>query len=255
MRIIIIEDEVEAAGYLCDLIETIDQDLVVVAVIESVEIAHEWLTIHDKPDLIFMDIKLADGLCFELFEQIELDVPVIFTTAYDDYTIKAFEYCAVDYLLKPIKKEKLEDAIEKYKKYFQQKEVMPDVVMQMRKLVDGFQSSNKYPQRILVNFRDEILPVSVDNIAFFFVENRNVFMHCFDNTQYLMTQTLAELEDILDPKCFYRANRKFIVSMDAVKKIKPTLTQKIIIDLQPEFSEKVVVSRLKVRDFTSWLSQ
>lgn len=255
MRAILIEDEMAAAEHLKQMLNAIEPEMDVITRLDSVEQAVKWFETNEHPDIVFSDIRLADGLCFDLFKQINIEAPLIFTTAYDQYLVKAFDYYSVDYLLKPIQEDKLRNALEKSKKFFLKKEGnSSDVLSQVQKLAATLNPEKKYCRKFLVKFRDELIPVGIEDIAFYFVQDRNVFMQCFDNRQYLMTQTLSELEEMVDPQRFYRANRKFIVSMSSIEKIKPTLAQKIVLELKPNSPEKVVVSRSKVKEFTTWLS-
>lgn len=255
MNILIIEDEKLAAQRLISLIKEIEQDANILDAIDSVEKAITWFKSNDAPDLIFLDIQLSDGLCFNIFKEIEVTSPIIFTTAYDEYALKAFELNSVDYLLKPIKTEKLKLALEKYHKLkssFSSSQLNFDV----QKLIETIQNSKPdYTSRFLVNKGNSLVIINVSNIAYFHAEDKMVFITTFDNKKYLINNTLDNLEKSLEPKKYFRTARQFLVTAKAIDKIHNYFNYKLKLDLQPPPKTDVIVSKARVSEFKEWLTR
>jgi DNA-binding LytR/AlgR family response regulator len=253
MKALIIEDEYPAAERLEKLIQKADENIEVLAVLESISQAKKWFAQSPAPQLIFSDIQLSDGLSFEIFESISVKSPVIFTTSYDEYAIKAFKVKSIDYLLKPIKPQELALALAKFREM--QTAFSPnDYALKIDSLIDSLKTtSKKYKTRFLVRQQEQLIPVSQEEIAYFFTANELVCLVRKDSRQFLIDFTLEELENMLNPACFFRLNRQLISSLMAVHKIHTYFNGKLKIDLLPELSQEVLVSRDKAVVFKAWL--
>ena len=251
MKTLIIEDEAPAFRRLQRILEEIEEDIEIIDVIDSVEESVKWLKNHQLPDLIFMDIQLADGLSFEIFNEIEINTPVIFTTAYDEYTLKAFKVNSIDYLLKPINKDLLEDSIAKYKKL---NSGFIDNGVDITSILKQINPEQKrYKSRFLVKVRDQLISIETKNIAYFFTENGLIYAITKSGKKYLIDYTLDELEDSLDPQEFYRLNRQIIAGFDAIATSYQWDKGKLKVELEPKHKEIVLISRDKATDFKKWL--
>ena len=255
MTVLILEDETLAAERLQNLLLEAEPGAKVVAQLKSVGASIEWLQSNTHPDLILSDIKLLDGLCFEIFESVKVEKPVIFTTAYDQYAIKAFEVNSVDYLLKPVQQEKLKVALEKVKNRASQK--TPALSTDFTELVKLLQGGSKpeYKSRFMVRLGQKIVAVPVEKVAYFFSENKLTFLVTQDQKRYPMDQPLDELTDLLDPKIFFRANRQFIVTFQSIAEIHPYFKGRIKLQLNPVSTEEVVISSERTPEFKKWIDQ
>jgi two-component system response regulator LytT len=254
MKTIIIEDEKPAARLLQRKLEKLNVQVEVM--LHSVQEAIEWFSKNEHPDLIFLDIQLSDGLSFELFEKVEIKPAVIFTTAYDEYALRAFKLNSIDYLLKPIDEEELAIAISKFKSHFiKSKEGNLDSQMDFEKIKKMFQSSfdQNSKKRFTVKIGQHLKVISTDEIECFFSENKGTYIHTFDNRNYLIDSTLEVLEQELDAKDFYRISRKFIISIKATKEIVVYSNSRLRVILPTFKDEEVIVSREKVTDFKNWI--
>lgn len=250
MRILIVEDEAPAARRLQKLVGEIEPAASIVGHTESIEATSKWLNENEAPDLLLMDIQLADGISFEIFNRHEIPTPVIFTTAYDEFAIRAFKVNSIDYLLKPIDKNELARSIEKFKA----RTLAPGPQDLFRQLVEGLaQGKPVYKNRFLVSKGAELLPIDSAHIAFFHTEDRVVFLHTHDSRRYIIEHTLDELESLVDPAGFCRANRQFIVSLKSVRAVQLGFNGKLKASLHPAPPEEVVVSREKATAFKTWL--
>jgi len=249
LSILIIEDELPNAARLKKLLLDIDSQTQIVGEIQTVQAAIEWLNTNEHPDIICMDIKLTDGLSFEIFDHVAIRSHVIFITAYDEYALKAFEVNGIDYLLKPLDAEQLEKSITRIKTLVN-KPVMPDLMDVIRKMQ---QKEPVYRSRFLVSYRDLFIPVMVNNIAYFFSEHKMVYLVTNQADRYVIDHTLEELEQELNPHDFFRATRQYIVSAGAIQKIHQLFNGKLQLDLVPA-AEEVVVSREKSIALRKWLS-
>lgn len=253
MKTIIIEDEYPAAERLQRQIKKIDAKIEILAVLQSIESACEWLKNEESPDLIFSDIQLSDGLSFEIFDQISVKSPIIFTTSYDEYAIKAFKVKSIDYLLKPIKAIELERAIQKYKD-FEHSFSKNEYALKIESLIDNLKPSHqKYKNRFLVKSQEQLIPVSQEEIAYFFTSNEMVCLVRKDDKQWLVDYTLEELENLLDPSLFFRLNRQLIANISSIGQINTYFNGKLKLSLQPIFSQEVLISREKAQAFKNWL--
>lgn len=251
MKIVIIEDEAPAARRIAQLIKECRPNAEILGPLDSVEAAVEWCSKHAAPDLAFMDIQLADGLSFEIFEATTIKCPVIFTTAYDEYAIKAFKVNSIDYLLKPINKTDLGAAFDKY----DQLRAAATPTFDISELVKNFSRQNDYKTRFLVKQGQRLIPIDIENVAYFFAEDKLVFLVTTDNHKYIVDYTLEQLEGQLNPQHFFRANRKVITTLAAVKDIHLSFNGKLKLYLKPDFTgkEEIFVSRERASDFKSWL--
>jgi DNA-binding LytR/AlgR family response regulator len=221
--------------------------------IDTVEDSVKWLKTHPHPDLIFLDIQLADGLSFEIFRQVEVSSPVIFTTAYDEYAIKAFQVNSIDYLLKPIRPESLEIALHKL-------EDLRNVLSPAKPWLENVQMENlirmigrEYKSRILLKTGDQIRSVEIEEVAYFYAEDDVVFSMLKNKRRAIVDYTLNQLESELDPKNFYRLTRGCIARISSVKKVSKYFNSRLIVELEPPLEEKLLVSRVNVPEFLKWL--
>ena len=254
MKTIIIEDEKPAARLLQRKLEKLNVRAEVM--LHSVQEAIEWFSKNEHPDLIFLDIQLSDGLSFELFEKVEIKSAVIFTTAYDEYALRAFKLNSIDYLLKPIDEEELSVSISKFKTHFlKSKEEIFTSQMNFEKIKKMFQNSfdQDFKKRFTVKIGQHLKVISTDEIECFFSENKGTYIHTFDNRNYLIESTLEVLEQELDSKDFYRISRKFIVPMKAIKEIVVYSNSRLRLILPTFKDDEVIVSREKVSDFKNWI--
>lgn len=250
MKIVIIEDEKLAAANLVQMIHQIDSTVEVVDIIESVRNAVLWFQMHEV-DLVFMDIHLSDGICFNIFEQVSVSTPVIFTTAYDQYALKAFKINCIDYLLKPIDPTELERSINKYKTFFTQntQQSVPD----FKQLLAAFSSKTEYQKRFMVFCGQKIKSIKAEEIAYFSVTEKNVLMTTFDGHSYGIEHTLDTLETMIDPDGFFRVNRQFIVNFESIQNMYPMSKSRLRLELKPHTQEEVTVSLQRMVEFRRWI--
>lgn len=254
MKVVVFEDEKLASDRLIELLKTLKPEAVVLAAMKSIEAAVLWLQNNEHPDLIISDIQLLDGSSFEIFDQVDIKTPVIFTTAYDEYAIKAFDVNSIDYLLKPIQKDKLRGALDKYDQKTQSASTDNSINMdEIRAVIHG--ASKEYKSRFLVKLGQRIRAVPVEKIAYFFSQDKLSYLVTFENQKLPIDQTLEELEALLDPKHFYRVNRKFFVHFDSVTDIHPYFKGRVKLGLSPSIDEDIVVSSEKTPPFKKWLDQ
>jgi two-component system LytT family response regulator len=253
MKILVIEDEVHAARQLMNLLGECMQQPAFLPVLDSVEDAIEWLRTQPAPDLIFADIYLSDGASFEIFNTLQTDTPIIFTTAWDQYAIQAFEVNSIDYLLKPIRKEKLQKALDKYTR-LQNK---AGVVMNER-LFENIQRlmlpKEQYKQHFLVPYKDRLIPITAGEFAWFEIKNGLVRGITFDKKQWLMEESLDTLTGLLSPVEFYRANRQFLINRKAIKEIEYYFNGRFCLHLSPQPDEPVLVSKANAGKFRKWMT-
>jgi DNA-binding LytR/AlgR family response regulator len=256
MKTIIIEDEKPAARLLQRKLEKLNIEVGVM--LHSVEESIEWFSNNEHPDLIFLDIQLSDGLSFEIFEKVDIKSAIIFTTAYDEYALKAFKLNSIDYLLKPIDEDDLEVAISKFKTRLPiPKSIGAENTFQLdfEQIKKMFQNpfDKNFKTRFTVKIGQHLKVISVDEIECFFSENKGTYIHTFDNRNYLIESTLEVLEQELDPSAFYRISRKFIVPLKSIKEIVVYSNSRLKVILPSYKDEEVIVSREKVSDFKAWI--
>lgn len=250
MKVLIIEDEQPAADKLIRLLKTIDPLLEVMDVIVSVEQAVNWFAVHPTPELIFMDIQLEDGISFEIFENAQVKAPVIFTTAYDEYTLKAFKVNSVDYLLKPISLNDLEAAIEKFNTYHRQQADYTRIESIISRL------QPKVKERFLIKFGEHYKSVRVSSISCFFILERNTFLLTDKGKNYPVDYSLDRIEQMVDPGLFFRVNRNYIVNYNTIHDITVYSSSrlKLILDNRKD-EEDILVSRERVQEFKRWMDR
>ncbi len=250
LKIIIIEDEKPAARLLQRKIEKLG--LQVNNMLHSVEESISWFQNNEHPDLIFLDIQLSDGLSFEIFENCDIQSAVIFTTAYDEYALRAFKLNSIDYLLKPIDEEDLVIAISKFKNQFHKSSLSSlDFEMIKKMLVNPVDRS--YKKRFTIKLGQQLKMITIEEVECFYSENKGTYLHTLDNRDYLLETTLEQLENELDPKEFYRVSRKFILPLKAIKEIQMYSNSRLKLILPTYKEDEVIVSREKVTDFKDWL--
>ena len=250
MKTIIIEDEKPAARLLQRKLEKLD--IAVETMLHSVEEAIGWFSANVHPDLIFLDIQLSDGLSFEIFDAIPIKSAVIFTTAYDEYALKAFKLNSVDYLLKPIDEEDLETAVLKFRSRLPKPEPLQFNFEEIRKMLSNPFEKN-YKERFTIKIGQHLKVISTEEIECFFSENKGTYVHTFDNRNYLIESTLEVLEQELDPKKFFRISRKFIIPLKAIREIVAYSNSRLKIILPSYKEDEAIVSREKVLDFKNWI--
>lgn len=257
MRIFIVEDEELAVKKLQKTLLAIDKDLEVTGTADSIAAAVAWLESHPRPDLILMDIELADGQSFEIFNLTEVKSPVIFTTSYDEYALKAFKVNSVDYLLKPVQKDELESALSKFrqlKQTFSHGHEDAPITSLVRDLQQKLQHK-EYRKRFLVKHSQKLLSIEMDRIAYFFSDDRLNFFKTFDDKKYVIDYTMDEIEQMLDPNEYFRINRSFVVSVKSIDQIHDYFGNRLKLNLRPAIDKEALVSREKVSQFKDWMGK
>jgi two-component system response regulator LytT len=260
MNILIVEDEDLAVKKLLKTLSEVDETCNVVGISESIESTVQWLEQNPEPDLILMDIELADGESFEIFKLVELKTPVIFTTSYDEYVLKAFKVNSIDYLLKPVQKEELSAALTKFRSVKQNYagETSLPVNSQVENLIRELQQKlqlKEYRKRFLVKLAQKLMSIDVENISYFYSDGRLNFFKTQDNKKFVVDYTMDELEEMLDPDKFFRISRSFFVSIESVDKIDDYFGHRLILTLKPSHDKEVTVSREKVTLFKKWMGK
>lgn len=248
MNILIVEDELHTANLLKEIIEQ-DPAFMVVEVIESVIEAVEYLGKYQRNlDLLFFDIQLADGYSFEIFKHIDISVPVVFCTAFEEYSLQAIKNNGIDYVLKPFKEEEIHTALQKYKRLIQNvqsKQAMP--------VLHQLEEQQSYQKHFITQFRNKSVVKPVSDISLFNVESETVYLYNFKGEKSPLFKKMEYIESVCDPQQFFRINRQMLVNRAAILGFEPYFNRKIILQLQPKFEEKAIVSRLKVSPFKDWL--
>jgi two-component system, LytTR family, response regulator len=253
MKVLIIEDEALTAKNLTRLLKQILPEAEILATLDSVAASVKWLNANPQPDLFFMDIQLADGVSFDIFEKVKIEKPVIFTTAYNEYAIRAFKVNSVDYLLKPIYKDQLQTAIEKFKRYF----LSAHSVQDLSPFVTSYKNETlpKFKERFLVHYKSGMVPVPQERVAYFLKE-AIIYLITTDNEKLVTDySTIDEIEEVVNPENFYRANRQMIIHLQQVDTYKKHDTGKIEVHLKCSPNTRVDVSREKANEFVAWLDR
>ncbi len=251
MKIVIIEDEQHTADDLAETILKVDAKAQIMASLQSVKEAVSYFQISEKPDLIFCDIQLGDGLSFEIFNKISINSPVIFCTAYDEYALKAFKANGIDYILKPFTKKTIQESLNKYEEL---KHSFINNIPSYQTILDLLEGRKNQKQvSVLVYQKDNIIPVKLDDIALFYIEYEVTHLLAFDQKQYSINKTLEELEKITGSD-FYRANRQFLINRKSITNASQYFARKLSVSLIIPFKEKIIISKEKSRDFLNWLS-
>lgn len=252
MHVIIVEDEELAAWGLLSKLPRVDPAIEVVATLDSVKSAVAWLENNPMPELAFFDIQLADGLSFEIFDRVKVTCPVIFTTAYDAYALKAFKVNSVDYLLKPVSQEDLGQALSKLRQLRGAPQMNADLIRQMMETLRPDKAKNRF----MVKIGDRLSSIDAQEIDFFFGENKTVWLRHRNGRKYVVDYTLEQLEDLLNPERFFRLNRQYIASLDAIQDTVSYSNSRLKITLkEPLGDEDILVSREKVEAFKEWLGK
>jgi len=252
MRVIIIEDEVPAANRLTKLLLNYSNEIEVVHKADSIESSVRYLSAAQNIDLVFMDIQLADGLSFDIFEKVNITAPVIFTTAFDQYTLKAFKVNSIDYLLKPIDENELQRSLEKYHLlYPKTNNNFSDKIL---KLVQDM-NAVKYKERLLIKRGQQLSYLKTGSTAYCFADGKLCYAVDFNGTKYLLESNLSQLEEQLQPDNFYRINRHLLVNIEAVKKVHTWLGGRLKLEVCPATSAETIVSRERVNGFKEWLGR
>ena len=249
INILIIEDEEPAANRLKKMVTELEPDANVLENIVRVNSAIGWLNENPSPDLIFSDIQLSDGLSFDIFKNVEVQCPVIFITAYDQYAIDAFKVNSIDYLLKPIKKDDLQVAINKFKKLNRS-----EASLDIHKVLEVFnQPKAEYKTRFIVRYGEHIKTIKIGEAAYFYTEDKINFLTTNEGRRYTIDYNLDALESTLDPKTFFRINRQFIISINAINEMFSYSKSRVLVKLNPPSKHETVVSTERSGDFKLWL--
>jgi two-component system, LytTR family, response regulator len=251
MRVIIIEDEKPAAEKLQKALLNSNFSIEVLAVLPSVKESISWLSSHSPPELVFMDIELTDGLSFRIFETLTINCPVIFTTAYDEYWQEAFEHNSIDYLLKPVKPEKLETALKKYEKLKQYFAINYHGLLKMHQPA----GQNGFKKRFLVKRGADYISIRTEDIAYFHAAHKLVCLVDNKGQKFILDQSLTDIESQVDPALFYRVNRKYLLNMSAIKRIKSYPKSKLLLEVEPILAEEIIISQENVAAFKEWMGQ
>ena len=259
MKILIVEDEDLAVKKIKKTLNEIEASSDIIGVTDSIQSTVSWLQQNEQPKLILMDIELCDGQSFEIFNRIKVKSPVIFITSYDEFALKAFKVNSIDYLLKPIQKEDLETALQKYDRlkniYTEDK---PTNGFNLENLVKELQQklqSKEYRKRFLVKNGQKLVSIETDEIAYFFRDGRLNFFKTYDNKKFVVDYTMDELEEMLNPEKFFRISRSFYISVESVEQIHDYFGNRLLLNLKPSVDKEAVVSREKVTDFKKWMGK
>lgn len=247
MKILIVEDETAAYESLVEILNEIAPAIEVIGNTESISQTIKWLNEKPLPDLILMDIHLSDGSAFIIFENIEIEVPIIFTTAYDEYAIEAFKVNSVDYLLKPIKPTELERALQKFKKLSH-----ANIIEYLSK-VNQLAPAPRYQNKLLIPIKDKLLPIDLQEVSFFYTTDKSTSVGLIDGNTLSYAKTLDHILSTLNPASFYRANKQFIIARNAVKNITVWFDSRLLVTLDRDVPERIYISKNKASDFKDWL--
>ena len=255
MKVLILEDEAPAARRLQQLLEAHDPTIQVIAVLDSIEDSVQWLKDFPHPELIFMDIMLADGQSFEIFEHVEVRVPIIFTTAYDEYAIRAFKVNSIDYLLKPVEPLLLAQALNKYRFISQAPGNFREIMESLLNQTKGADAGPVFKNRFLIRSGAQFISVEASEVAWFSFEDKLTFLYTTKQKRYMLDHTLDELEKLIDPYLFFRLNRQCITSFSAIKSVHNYFNGKLKVYLTTEVENGIVVSKEKAHSLKLWLNR
>ena len=257
MKAVIIEDEEIIARVLQQKIEHVAPEIDIVQILPSLKTSRRWFAEHAEPDLLFMDVQLSDGVSLELFQHVQLSCPVIFTTAYDEYAIQAFKNNGVDYLLKPINEGELQQAIQKCKALIQkQAQAAPQELSALFQAYMQQGQTNRYKEKFVASIRNQWVPINVAEVSCFMKESLNYLYHLNGDRYILDYNALDEIEELLDPRQFYRANRQCIINIEAIAGVKSMEGSKLLVRLkEPNHKLEIDISRLKSAEFRKWMDR
>ena len=247
MRVLIVEDETTAFEYLVDIINKVDPNIEIAGNTDSISQTIEWLNTNPSPDLIFMDIHLSDGSAFSIFDEIDIETPIIFTTAYDEYAIEAFKVNSLDYLLKPVKYDDLNRALQKFSKW-----TRADIVEYLAKLVQ-VKPIQRYKDKVLIPLKDKLFPVDLCDVSYFYTTDKATTIFLKNGASYPYAKTLEQIYISLNPTLFFRANKQFIIARESVKKITVWFDSRLLIELETDVPERIYVSKNKASEFKMWI--
>lgn len=254
MKVLIVEDEELAVKKLQKTLAALDDTIEVAGVTDSIEETVNWLQSNPAPDLVLMDIELADGQSFEIFKLTEVKSPVIFTTSYDEFALKAFKVNSVDYLLKPVQQDELQAALEKYHKLKGNTKTELTLDSLVKELQQKLQP-REFRKRFLVKHAQKLVSIEVEDIAYFYSDGRLNFFKTNDNRKFVVDYTMDELEEMLNPEDYFRISRSFYVSVNSIDKIEDYFGNRLILQLKPAVDKEALVSREKVSDFKKWMGK
>lgn len=255
MKVLIVEDEPLAAKLLANLIHQYESHIEIVGQLDTITGVINWLKTNQQPDLIFLDIQLADGISFEIFEHIEIESPIIFTTAYDEYALRAFKVNSVDYLLKPLTFEPLATALDKYNRIYggQVEKSKPIDQTLIQQLMASMKPENNYKDRFIVKKGEHLLSISICDILYFYAEDKITLFKNREGKRYMINYTLGELETLINPQTFFRLNRRYLACHDAIADIISYSHSRLRIVLKYSDDRDILVSKQRVGDFKEWL--
>jgi DNA-binding LytR/AlgR family response regulator len=253
LNILIIEDEPEAAARLSTILRSLKPQVNILASPDSVRSAVKWFAENPSPDLVFMDIQLADGLSFEIFEKADVKSPVIFTTAYNEYALKAFKVNSIDYILKPLDKDEVAAAFKKY-------ENLTGQLQSRDKMIESIGSAmqmltKRYKERFVIKVGEHLRPIEVDDILYFYSLEKTTFAQTDDTRKHILDFTLDQLEGLLNPSKFFRINRKYIVSVSSIKDMISHTNSRLKLVLKASDDDDIIVARERVQEFKDWLDK
>lgn len=249
MRVLIVEDETAAYENMVKALQAIDSTIEIAGNTESVSRTVEWLQNNPQPDLIFMDIQLSDGSAFMLFDRMKIETPIVFTTAYDQYAIDAFRVNSIDYLLKPIKPDELQRALDKFHRW------MPADMGNYLSRLMALAPKPVYKDKILIPLRDKLLLVRLDDVACFYTTNKQTIVCMNNGVQYVYVKTLEQIMTMLDPSRFIRVNKQYIVARDSVKEITVWFDSRLLVELNVATPEPIYISKNRASEFKAWIVQ
>lgn len=255
MKAVIIEDEALIARELQDKLNMVATDIDIIEILPSLKTAKKWFMQNAEPDVLFVDVQLSDGVSFDLFDIYQFTCPAIFTTAYDEYALRAFKVNGIDYLLKPVDKDELKKAVDRCRNLLEnKKKALPNVQELLQSLKQG-NNNALYKEKFIVSVRNNWIPVNTNDIACFMRENLN-YLYTFNNDKYILEYaTLEDIEELLDPRKFYRANRQYIIHIDAIQSVKPQENAKLTITLKAPLKLEIDISREKAPLFKKWFDR
>lgn len=257
MNVVIIEDEKAAVRNLAAILVELNADIKIIKTLDSINGTIEWFSANPMPELIFMDIHLADGSAFEIFEHLHITCPIIFTTAYDEYALRAFKVNSIDYLLKPIDRMDVQKALRKFEELYQSSS-LPHTFHDstLEQLIRSLRKKENYRTHFLIPMKgDKLFPVAICSILYFYIKDAQVKAALNDGGEYPISQTLDELADSIDPNRFFRVNRQFLISREAIRDIDLWFNSRLSINLKnAPGTDKILVSKVKVAEFKEWFS-